>query len=40
MRQARNNGADRAVLKVIEAMPDADYEPRNGSCKPINCITR
>ena len=26
MRQARNNGADRAVLEVIEAMPDADYE--------------
>ena len=26
MRQARENGADRAVLEVIEAMPDEDYE--------------
>ncbi len=26
MRQARNNGADRAVMEVIEAMPDADYQ--------------
>jgi hypothetical protein len=26
MRQARNNGAERAVMEVIEAMPDADYQ--------------
>ena len=26
MRHARNNGADSAVMEVIEAMPDADYE--------------
>jgi hypothetical protein len=26
MRQARDNGADRAVMEVIEAMPDADYQ--------------
>jgi hypothetical protein len=26
MRQARENGADRAVLEVIEAMPEGEYE--------------
>lgn len=26
MRQARKNGAEPAVLEVIEAMPDMDFE--------------
>ena len=26
MRQARDNGADSAVLEVIEAMPDGEFE--------------
>lgn len=26
MRQVRENGADRAVIEVIEAMPDGEYQ--------------